>query len=220
MNYPCPDNALPLISVVAGGERGRKRGAGMRRGKKWTRDWEGEEGGKRGEGRGKCGGSGTSGGGGRDKRKGEGEGGQTEGREAEGEGEGQAERVEGDKQQKERQTIRGKGGAEGAQRGEEGSNLRFDANKHLFSEGEKNVDLSCPLQFNTLLASLHAASKSTSLFPLFLFLKPILKFWSVGISLMRFTWANHSERRILNSNFSVAYNDFRELYTSNQFPYV
>ena len=38
------------------------------------------------------------------------------------------------------------------------SGLRDDAGRHLFSEGEKNVALSCPFIFNTLLASLHAAS--------------------------------------------------------------
>ena len=31
--------------------------------------------------------------------------------------------------------------------------LRFDAGRHLFSEGEKNVALSCSFKFNTLLAS-------------------------------------------------------------------
>ena len=35
-----------------------------------------------------------------------------------------------------------------------------------------------------------------------LLLRPILKFWSVGATLMRFTWANHSERRIAALNFS------------------
>ena len=38
------------------------------------------------------------------------------------------------------------------------SGLRVDAGKHLFSEGEKNVAPSCSLNFNTLLASIHAAS--------------------------------------------------------------
>ena len=35
--------------------------------------------------------------------------------------------------------------------------------------------------------------------------------WSVGAALMRFTWANLSERRILVSNFSVTCNGFCEL---------
>ena len=42
------------------------------------------------------------------------------------------------------------------------SGLRVDASRHLFSEGEKNVALSCSLNFNTLLASLHAASRAPS----------------------------------------------------------
>ena len=40
------------------------------------------------------------------------------------------------------------------------SSLRVGAGKHLFSEGEKNVALSCSFNFNTLLASLHAASRA------------------------------------------------------------
>ena len=38
------------------------------------------------------------------------------------------------------------------------SGLGVDAGKHLFSEGEKNIALSCSFNFNTLLASFHAAS--------------------------------------------------------------
>ena len=37
---------------------------------------------------------------------------------------------------------------------------------------------------------------------------------------MRFSWANHSERRILVSNVSVTFNGFCEFYTSDWFPYV
>ena len=41
------------------------------------------------------------------------------------------------------------------------SGLRFDgAGRHLFSKGEKNVALSCSFNFNTLLASFHAASRA------------------------------------------------------------
>ena len=39
------------------------------------------------------------------------------------------------------------------------SGLRLDASKHHFSKGEKNVALSCSFNFNTLLASFHAASR-------------------------------------------------------------
>ena len=60
----------------------------------------------------------------------------------------------------------------------------------------------------------------TSLLPLCLFLRPILKFWSIGVTLMRFAWANQSERRILVSNFSVTCNSFREFHTLDWFPYV
>ena len=83
------------------------------------------------------------------------------------------------------------------------SGLRVDAGRHLFSEGEKNVALSCSVHFNTLLDSFHAASRAPCSCHFRLLLIPILKFWSVGATLMRFTWATISERRILVSNFSV-----------------
>ena len=56
------------------------------------------------------------------------------------------------------------------------SGLRVDASKHLFSGGEKNVAL-FSINFNTLLASLHAGFTGTLLLPLCLLLRPILKFW-------------------------------------------
>ena len=40
------------------------------------------------------------------------------------------------------------------------SGFRVDAGKHLFSEGEKNVALSCSFYCKTLLASFHAASRA------------------------------------------------------------
>ena len=40
------------------------------------------------------------------------------------------------------------------------SGLRFDAGKHLFSEGQKNAALFSSSNFRTLLASLHAASRA------------------------------------------------------------
>ena len=40
------------------------------------------------------------------------------------------------------------------------SGFRVDAGKHQFSEGEKNVALSCSFKTNTLLASFHAASRA------------------------------------------------------------
>ena len=93
------------------------------------------------------------------------------------------------------------------------SGLRIDAGRHLFSEGEKNVALSCSFNFNTFLASFHAASRAPCLLPLCLLQGSILKFWSVGATLMRFTWANISERRILVSNFGVTCNNLCEFHT-------
>ena len=40
------------------------------------------------------------------------------------------------------------------------SGSRVDASRHFFSEGEKNVALSCSFNLNTLLASFHAASRA------------------------------------------------------------
>ena len=40
------------------------------------------------------------------------------------------------------------------------SSLRVDASKHLFSESEKKVALSCSFILNTILASFHAASRA------------------------------------------------------------
>ena len=47
-----------------------------------------------------------------------------------------------------------------------------------------------------------------------------LKFWSVGTTLVRFTWANRSKRWILVSNFSMTRNSLLELYTLDWFPHV
>ena len=72
------------------------------------------------------------------------------------------------------------------------SGSRFNANKHQFLESEKNVALSCSANFNILWASFHAASRAPCSLPLCLILRLILKFWDVGVALMRFSWANQS----------------------------
>ena len=91
-----------------------------------------------------------------------------------------------------------------------------DAGRHQFSEGEKNV----VLYFSDNFGQLPRCFEGTSLLPFRLFLRPILKFWSVGAALMRFTWAKISERRILVSNVSMRYHGFSESNTSDWFPYV
>ena len=80
------------------------------------------------------------------------------------------------------------------------SGFKDDARWHLFSGDEKNAAFSCSFKFNTLLASFHAASRAPCSCHCLL-LRPILKFWSTGAALMRFTWAKISQRRILVSNF-------------------
>ena len=99
------------------------------------------------------------------------------------------------------------------------SGLRVDAGRHLFSEGEKNVALSCSFNLNTLLASLKLLHGHIALAILSL-PETDPQILELGVTLMRFTWANHSERWILVSNVSMTYNGFCELNTSNRFPYV
>ena len=61
------------------------------------------------------------------------------------------------------------------------------------------------LKFQHIFASLPRCFAGTLLLPICLFLRPVLKLWSVGAALMRFTWANVTERGILVSNFSVTW---------------
>ena len=91
------------------------------------------------------------------------------------------------------------------------SGLRVDGGgRHQFSEGEKHVALFFSFNFRTLLGHLPHCFTGTSLLPFRLFLRPILKFWSIGVTLMRITWANHSKRWILVSNVSMTYHGFSE----------
>ena len=47
-----------------------------------------------------------------------------------------------------------------------------------------------------------------------------VNFWSIGVTLLRITWANYSKRWILVSNVSMTYDGLGELNTSDWFPYV
>ena len=101
------------------------------------------------------------------------------------------------------------------------SGLGFDgAGRHLFSEGEKNAVLSFSFNFLNTFGQPSRCFTGTLLLPFRLLLRPILKFWSIGVTLMRFAWANHSERRIFVSNVSVTYKRIREFYASDRFPCV
>ena len=66
------------------------------------------------------------------------------------------------------------------------------------------------LLFSYTFVQLPRCFAGTLLLPLCLFLRPILIFWSIGAARRRFTWAHHSERRILVANVCVTYNGFRE----------
>ena len=101
------------------------------------------------------------------------------------------------------------------------SGSRFDEGRHLFSEGEKNVALFFSINLlGYIFGQLPRCFTGTSLLPFRLFLRPILKFWSIGVTLTKITWVKHSKRRILVSNVSVTYNGFCEFYTSDWLPYV
>ena len=75
-----------------------------------------------------------------------------------------------------------------------------------FPKVRRNAALFFLLQFFDAFGQLPRFFTGTLLLPLCLLLRPILKFWSVGATLMRITWANVSERRILVSNFRVTRN--------------
>ena len=68
------------------------------------------------------------------------------------------------------------------------SGLRVDAGRHLFSEGEKNVALFFSFYFEYTFGQFPRCFAGTLLLPLCLLLRPILKFWSVGRTLMRFKY--------------------------------
>ena len=93
------------------------------------------------------------------------------------------------------------------------SGFNVDANMHLFSGDEKNAALSCSFYFEHIFGQLPRCFAGTLLLPLCLFLWTILKFWSIGATLMRFTWTNITERRILVSNFGVTCNSLWEFHT-------
>ena len=101
------------------------------------------------------------------------------------------------------------------------SGLRFDgASRHQFSESEKYAALFFSFNSRIFLASLHAASRAHRSLPFSLLLRPILKFWGIGVALMRITWANYSKRWFLVSNVGVTYDGFCEFYTSDWLQYV
>ena len=98
------------------------------------------------------------------------------------------------------------------------SGSRVDAGKHLFSE-ERRM-----LLFHAILLLTHFWPTSTllrghlalaTLFPLEND-PQILERWA---TLMRFTWAKKSERRIFVSNFTVTRNSLCEFHTSDWFPH-
>ena len=74
--------------------------------------------------------------------------------------------------------------------------------RHHFSVSEKKVDSCFSFSFRIFFASLHAASRAHRSCHS-LFLRPILKFWGVGVSLLRITWANYSKRCFLVSSDGV-----------------
>ena len=99
------------------------------------------------------------------------------------------------------------------------SGLTVDAGRLLFPKVRRMLLCFSPL-ISTHFGPASTLLHGTSLLPFRLFLRPILKFWSTGVTLMRITWANHSKRWILVSNVSMTYAGFSELNTSDWLPSV
>ena len=97
------------------------------------------------------------------------------------------------------------------------SGLRVDAGRHLFSEGEKNVALSCSFNFNTFLASFHAASRAPCSCHSVSSRDRSSNFGVLGL---RWWGSPHTKRWIVVSNVSLTYDGFSEFHTSDWFPYV
>ena len=93
------------------------------------------------------------------------------------------------------------------------SGLRVDARRHLFSGDEKNAALSCSFNLNTFLASFHAASRAPCSCHSVSSCERSSNFYSVGATLMRFTWTNVTERGILVSNLGMTCNSLCEFHT-------
>ena len=72
----------------------------------------------------------------------------------------------------------------------------------------------------THFGQLPRCSAGTLLLPLCLFLWTILKFRSVGATLMRFTWTNEPNEGILVSNFGMTCNSLCELHTLDRLRHV
>ena len=100
------------------------------------------------------------------------------------------------------------------------SGFNVDPGRHLFSGDEKNVALWCSFNFNTFLASFHAASRAPCSCHSVSSCERSLKFRSVGATLMRFTWTNVTERGILVSNFGMTCNSLYELHTLDRLRHV
>ena len=87
------------------------------------------------------------------------------------------------------------------------------AGRHLFSEGEKNVALSCSFNLNTFLASFHTASRAPCSCHSVSSCERSSNFGALGLLWWGSLGANHSQQRILVSNFSVTCNSFREFHS-------
>ena len=93
------------------------------------------------------------------------------------------------------------------------SGFRVDASRHLFSEGEKNVALWCSFNFNTFLASFHAASRAPCSCHSVSSCDRSSIFGALGQRTRRTPGQKKNERGILVSNFGMTCNSFCELHT-------
>ena len=83
------------------------------------------------------------------------------------------------------------------------SGFNVDARKHLFSGDWKNVALWCSFNFDTFLASFHAASRAPCSCHSVSSCERSSNFGTSGLRSWSFTWTNLTERGIFVSNFGM-----------------
>ena len=89
--------------------------------------------------------------------------------------------------------------------------------RHHFSVGEKTAVFFFSINFEDFLCQIPRCSASPMLLSLCLFLRPILKFWSVRGSLVRITMEIFIERQVSVSKFGRAQCGFGQSNTSVRF---
>ena len=90
----------------------------------------------------------------------------------------------------------------------------------IFRRREECCSIGAPLILTHFCPASHACFAGTLLLPPCLFAWTILKFWSIGAAVRRFTWINVTERGILVSNFGMTCKNLCELHTLDRLRHV